>query len=163
MSERTLTNTRAFSFKGMASALSLLSFQLLNVNAAQQPLRGCPFLARASAHPPGPAGHCGPAAGVCACSVANQTSRNADFALARRVRGAAGMPEQHRGARTASGLPVQAQLGLGWDSDSGWPRLTRTNEQRTREVDLALRCRGRATVVFVDCFGLLLFLVQFGA
>ena len=109
MSERTLTHTRAFSFKGMASALSLLSFQLLNVNAAQQPLRGCPFLARASAHPPGPAGHCR----VCACSVANQTSRIADFALARRVRGAAGMPEQHRGARTASGLPVQAELGLG--------------------------------------------------
>ncbi len=76
------------------------------------------------------------------------------------------MPEQHRGARTASGLPVQAELGLGVGPGPGLGlrmASAHPNERTVCEMDLALRCRGRATVVFVDCFGLLLFLVQFGA
>ena len=158
MSERTLTHIRAFSFRGMASALSLLSFQLLNVNA---PRNGPCGVAHAW---PGPrrTRRAPPATAVSA--LARSQTRRAGSLTSRWREGRQGLRrEQHRGARTASGLPVQAQLGLGWDSDSGWPRLTRTNEQRTREVDLALRCRGRATVVFVGCFGLLFFLVQFGA
>ncbi len=69
MSERTLTHLRAFSFRGMASALSLLSFQLLNVNAPRNGPCGdsysWPGPRRTRARAPAAT------AGVCACSVAN--------------------------------------------------------------------------------------------